>query len=122
MVDGNPYEQRAVVAGLCEPKLLSDHGINKKILKILSKITKGLDHNNKLSESEDSLRKALGYGWSVVIVHIPDEGKLAFENMFSFTGKHIRWIIKENLKKNRLVKMDKKWVAEMENRLTTGSN
>ncbi len=26
------------------------------------------------------------------------------------------WIIRENLKKNRLMKMDSKWVAEMENR------
>ena len=122
MKKGNYYEKRAVVAGLCEPKLLKEEKIATMVLKVLNEITEVLDHNNKLSDEEESLRKALGYGWSVVIVHAPENGKRVFEKLINEKkGKHIRWMIRENLKKNRLIKMDIEWVKKMENRLTTAS-
>jgi hypothetical protein len=114
---GNDYEKRAVVAGLCEPKLLGDKLSNRKILKIMQAITATLDHNHKLNASEASLRKALGYGWSVVIVATPDDGRKIFEKLFDSRSKHILWIIRENLKKNRLFKMDADWVEKCKNRL-----
>lgn len=116
-VCGNPHEQRAVVAGLCEPKLLGDTAIVAAVLTILETITQSLAHGKKLSDGEDSLRKALGYGWSVAIVHAPAPGKQRFERLLASPGKHIRWIAKENLKKNRLVKMDPDWVAACTARL-----
>jgi hypothetical protein len=121
MKNGNCYEKRAVVAGLCEPKLLIDEDIAIKVVTLVNEITEVLDHNNKLTDEEESLRKALAYGWSVAIVHAPDKGKQVFEKLLMKNGKHIKWIIKENLKKNRLVKMDGNWVKKMENRLTTAS-
>jgi hypothetical protein len=116
-IEGNFLEQRAVVAGLCEPKLLKNEINNGHILKILEKITGNLYHDNKLSGQEDSLRKALGYGWSVVIASCPEKGKAYFEKLFRLSGKHITWIIRENLKKNRLVKMDPEWVEKCRKRL-----
>jgi hypothetical protein len=74
---------------------------NINILKILERITRNISHDNKLSDQEVSLRKALGYGWSVVIVSIPKNGKRHFEKLFHLPGKHVKWVIKENLKKNR---------------------
>lgn len=121
MKDGSCYEKRAVVAGLCEPKLLNNELIANKVITILSEISKVLNHDNKLADDEESLRKALGYGLSVAIVYSPETGKKAFEKLFTCKGKHIKWIIKENLKKNRLAKMDPNWVNEMKNRLTTAS-
>jgi hypothetical protein len=118
-IEGNFLEQRAVVAGLCEPKLLNNENINIKILEILEKITRNISHDNKLSDQEVSLRKALGYGWSVVIVSTPENGKKYFEKLFRLPGKHVNWIIKENLKKNRLMKMDSEWVKKCGIRLTT---
>ena len=117
-IDGNFLEQRAVVAGLCEPKLLKNEINNINILKILEKITRNINHDNKLSDQEVSLRKALGYGWSVVIVSTPENGKRYFEKLFHLSGKHVSWIIKENLKKNRLIKMDSEWVKKCSIRLT----
>jgi hypothetical protein len=116
-VDGNPYERRAVVAGLCEPKLLGDVNLTSRVLAILETITRGFDHGEKLADGDDSLRKALGYGWSVAIVHAPEAGKKAFEKLFALPGKHVKWIMKENLKKNRLVKMDAGWVSSCAARL-----
>lgn len=119
---GNCYEKRAVVAGLCEPKLLKDKTVANTVISILNEITETLNHDNKLTDDEESLRKALAYGWSVAIVHTPDNGEKVFEKILATKkGKHIKWIIKENLKKNRLIKMDATWVKEMENRLTIAS-
>jgi hypothetical protein len=118
-IEGNFLEQRAVVAGLCEPKLLKNEINNIAILKILERITRNINHDHKLSDQEISLRKALGYGWSVVIVSTPENGRKYFEKLFRLPGKNINWVIKENLKKNRLIKMDSEWVKKCGIRLTT---
>jgi hypothetical protein len=111
---GNDLEKRAVVAALCEPKLLKEKTVNLRILNILAKLTlEFAEVDGKLSDSQNSLRKTLGYGWSVVIVAIPEEGKAAFETIAGHSNKHIRWIVKENLKKHRLQQMDQKWVEKM---------
>lgn len=112
LVGGSELEKRAVVAGLCEPKLLNDKDVNKEILNILLSITKSFSHDNKLSREEDSLKKSLGYGWSVVISKEKEEGKKRFEELFKYKGKHINWIIRENLKKSRLKTMDNEWVEK----------
>ena len=110
---GNPLEMRAVVAGLCEPKLLTEERTNIEILGVLGRITDSLRHGRKLSDDELSLRKALGYGWSVVVWKTPGPGKQAFEALLRDENKNLRWIARENLKKDRLRKMDAAWVEEM---------
>jgi len=113
-MDGNELEKRAIVAALCEPKLLKEKTIIIELLEILNIITMGFDKiDGKLSENQNSLRKTLGYGWSVAIVSLPNEGKLAFEKIAECNNKHIKWIVKENLRKKRLTVMDKKWVEKM---------
>ena len=87
---GNDYEKRAVVAGLCEPKLLKDKAVAVHVINLLDEITATLTHDNKLTDEEDSLRKALGYGWSVAIVHAPAGGKKAFEKLLQKKSKHIK--------------------------------
>jgi len=47
----------------------------------------------------------------------PADGKAAFEGLLALPGKHVRWVIRENLKKNRLMRMDADWVEEMQRRL-----
>jgi hypothetical protein len=113
-MDGNELEKRAIVAALCEPKLLKEKTIIVELLELLNIITMGFDKiDGKLSENQNSLRKTLGYVWSVAIVSLPNEGKLAFEKIAECNNKHIKWIVKENLRKKRLTVMDKKWVEKM---------
>lgn len=42
-----------------------------------------------------------------------EKGKIVFERFVECENKNIRWIIKNNLKKNRLVKSDKEWVETL---------
>lgn len=113
-ITGSPLEQRAVVAALCEPKLLLDVKINLKVLAILQKITARFVGLEKLGEEEMSLRKVLGYGWSVLITALPDHGKKALEALGESQSKHVQWIVKNNLKKKRLQKLDAAWVKKMQ--------
>jgi hypothetical protein len=112
--EGNGFEKRAVVAALCEPKLLKDRSEILSVLKLLEKITLDFKGNaGKLSDNETSLKKTLGYGWSVAIAALPEDGKKYFESMASVDNRHIKWILKENLKKKRLSAVDSKWVEKM---------
>ncbi|MBS7527925.1 NUDIX domain-containing protein [Fusibacter paucivorans] len=112
---GSPFQQRAYVAGLCEPALLKDYIDAAIVLDSLYEITMTVfDTANKLTEAQTALRKALGYGWSVAIVALPDYGMKRFESLVdNGKSKHIKWIVRNNLKKNRLVRMDADWVAKM---------
>ena len=67
---------------------------------------------NRRSEEFKALRKTLGYGWSVAIVALPGVGKRHMEHWLSRSNPEIRWIMHENLKKDRLKQMDAAWVAE----------
>lgn len=110
---GNAFEKRAVVAALCEPKLLINKDVNCDVLQLLSVLTDSFIALDKLNEGEKVLRQALGYGWSVAIAAQASEGKAYFEAYSAASNKHIQWILRENLKKNRLAKMDKEWVERM---------
>ncbi|MHB8133927.1 MAG: HEAT repeat domain-containing protein [Anaerolineaceae bacterium] len=112
---GNYLEQRAVMAGLCEPRLLKKTEFCQQVLTILDEITTEIaaTSGNK-SEDFRVLRQALGYGWSVAIVSAPELGKTLFEKWAGSNHPDIQWIVKENLKKNRLIKLDHRWVEKMD--------
>jgi hypothetical protein len=110
-VSGNFLEQRALAAGICEPDLLSDPRHAELALQLLEQITQLLSGvENRKSEDFKVLRKGLGYCWSVAVAANPEIGKPAFEKLLELDDKDVQWIIRENLKKNRLVKMDEAWV------------
>ncbi|TFH19502.1 MAG: hypothetical protein E4H10_17745 [Bacteroidia bacterium] len=118
-IQGNLYEQRALVAGLCEPDLLKDKEqvklVLERVFSILHKLSKISDRKG---EPFRVLRKGLGYGISVSIVAYPEKGKPLFENIIHNTDPDVQWIVRENLKKNRLIRMDPDWVNAMKTRLS----
>ena len=108
---GNPLEQRAAGAALCEPKLLVKAEQIKRVLQILDEITTSLTRvEDRKDEAFRVLKKGLGYCWSVAVVALPGEGQKMMEKWFASDDKDIIWIMQENLKKNRLVRMDVAWV------------
>lgn len=116
-VAGTLLEQRAVMAALCEPRLLHEARHAQATLELLDQITRNLqtvDPARRRADDFQALRKGLGYGWSVAIVALPEVGCPRFEAWLSSPDSDVRWLIRENLKKNRLLKMDAAWTARMQ--------
>ena len=115
---GTPLEQRAAAAALCEPRLLGQAKHARAVLRILDKITASLRKvENRKSEDLMALRKGLGYCWSVAVAALPDEGKRLMEKWLVDTDKDVRWIMRENLKKNRLARVDAGWVSKWQSQV-----
>jgi hypothetical protein len=111
-VGGNAFERRAAVAGLCEPRLLREAAAARAVLDLLDRVTASLlEESDRRREDVRVLRKALGYGWSVAIVASAPEGKARLERWAASDDTDVRWIVRENLRKARLERMDGAWVA-----------
>jgi hypothetical protein len=110
---GTPLEQRAAAAALCEPRLLRQAQNVRAVLEILDQITAGIAQaDTRRSEDFLTLRKGLGYCWSVAVVALPVEGKALMEKWLINPDKDVRWIMNENLKKARMERMDGEWVKK----------
>jgi hypothetical protein len=110
---GPPLEQRAAAAALCEPRLLGQAWDARAVLGILDQITASIEQSdNRRSEAFLTLRKGLGYCWSVAVVALPVEGKTLMEKWLVTSDKDVHWIMKANLKKARLARMDAAWVKQ----------
>jgi hypothetical protein len=117
-VSGNFLEQRALAAGICQPELLEDPRHAELALQLLDQITQLLSGiKNRKGDDFKVLRKGLGYCWSVAVVANPEFGKPSFEKLFEIDDKDVRWILRENLKKNRMSRMDADWVQTLSARL-----
>lgn len=115
---GNPLEQRAAAAALCEPALLHEPKHVKRVLATLDGImSRILVIQDRKGVDFKTLRQGLGYCWSVAVAALPGRGKKMMEKWFSSPDKDIAWIMRENLKKERLARMDKAWVDYWQSRV-----
>ncbi|MFN8620197.1 MAG: hypothetical protein U0869_05560 [Chloroflexota bacterium] len=115
---GDALEQRAVVAAICEPRLLRDPDVAAAAIDLLDGITAGIaGRPDRRSEAVVALRKALGYGWSVVAAALPARGLPALERWAGSPDPDLRWIVRENLGKDRLRRTDAAWVARQRERI-----
>jgi len=108
-VDGPPLVQRAIAAGICEPRLLGAPDDAVRALDALDRITvsvSGLDSGERRTEQFRVLRQGLGYCWSVAVAASPAEGFGRLERWAAADDKDVRWIVRENLKKARLARAD----------------
>ncbi len=115
---GNLLERRATAAALCEPRLLKNSEDALRVLMILDRMTEDiLLEDRRKADEFIVLRKALGYCWSVAVVAAPEAGKSLMEKWFANQDKDIKCIMKENLKKNRLQKLDMEWKKQWQSEL-----
>jgi len=115
---GNWYEKRAVAAALAEPRLLKDQVSAGHVLRIFDKITASMaSASDRKDESFKVLRQSMGYCWSVAVAALPQEGKPLMEKWIASADPDIRWMMRENLKKNRLIRLDPAWVKKWEKAL-----
>ena len=115
---GNLLKKRAAAAALCEPSLLREEKHVERVLQILDQITASIQSvEDRKSDEFKALRKGLGYCWSVAVVALPEEGKKMMEKWFSSEDKDALWIMKQNLRKKRLARMDAGWVESWKEQL-----
>jgi hypothetical protein len=108
---GSYLEQRAAAAGLCEPDLLTSSKACLLALDVLEIVTVTVrDAENRKDEAFRALRKGMAYCWSVAVAACPEQGKACFEKWLGSDDKDVRWIMGENLKKKRLLRLNEAWV------------
>lgn len=116
--EGNWLEKRAAAAALCEPELLREREHIERVLQLLDSITASVEKvRERTGEEFKALMKGLGYCWSVAVAAYPARGKKAMERWFGSGDKDVRWIMRENLKKKRLARMDPTWVQKWSDHL-----
>jgi len=109
---GNLFEKRAAIAALCEPRLLSSDKVVGAVLKNLDQVTTSFTSlQDRSSEDFEVLKKGLAYCWSVAVAVYPEKGKKLIEKWIKTKDKDVIWVMKQNLKKNRLSKMESEWVS-----------
>ncbi len=101
-----PFVQRAVVAGLCEPAILKKNEDVVAVLETLDGITtSAAGATHRRDEGFQALRKALGYGWSVAAAAAPANAKPYLEKWLRSTDKDVAWIMKTNMGKARMTEL-----------------
>ncbi len=115
---GNALEQRALVSGMCEPALLKVPEHVRETLAMLDQVTQSLlERANRKSDDVRVLRQALGYAWSVAVAPLPEEGWPMLMRWADSSDGDVRWIVRENLRKKRLQRLDPEGTATLLQRL-----
>lgn len=105
IAEGGLLEMRAAAAAVAEPALLKDTGLATQAVHMHQTILAQVLHiQERKSEAFRVLRQALGYTLSVVTQAAPEPGFELMARLAISPDPDLRWIVRENLKKNRLVK------------------
>lgn len=115
-----PLVQRAVAAGICEPRLLRGPEDAARAVEVLDTIAASLEETDPGMRRADQfrvLRQALGYCWSVAVAASPALGMAQLEKWAASGDKDVLWILRENLKKARLARADPGGAARLAARL-----
>ncbi|GAA2337619.1 hypothetical protein GCM10010170_018830 [Dactylosporangium salmoneum] len=97
--------RRAAVAGLCEPRLLRTPAAPAEAIAVCAAATgsfAAIPAAHRRDEDVRTLRKALGYCWSVAVAADRPNGMPAFERLEASDDPDIAWIVRENRGKARM--------------------
>jgi hypothetical protein len=103
--EDDPLVLRAAAAAIAEPPLLISQERGEQAVAIQQKAVEGLAKvppDRRRAEEVQALRKGLGYTLSVATAAAPDSGFALLEKLANSEDKDLRWVARENLKKNRL--------------------
>ncbi len=100
-----PFEARAAVAAICEPRLLASRGAVDGAVRVLDAATALLAALGKpRGEPGRVLGAGLGYGWSVVVAADPSATLPAFTRWAGSDDADVRRMVASNLAKARFVR------------------
>jgi hypothetical protein len=111
---GSLLELRAVAAAVAEPPLLRDPERAMSALHIHCNIMERvLAARERKTGDFRVLRQGLGYTLSVVVHAAPQDGFEFMAQLAASGDPDVRWIVRENLKKKRLLKHYPEQVASI---------
>jgi len=115
---------RAIAAGMAESlaihSIMKDKSFANEGLKFHKQIFHYIQESNERSSEEFKiLRKGLGFTLSLVVQAIPDKGFECIKNLIRTKDTEILWIIRSNLKKNKLIKNFPKEIKELKKLIKT---
>jgi len=105
LLDDDALVIRASAAAIAEPPLLKSKARGDDALFIQARAVEWLarlPQERRREEAVSVLRKALGYTLSVAIAATPEAGLALLVQLSVSADKDIQWIVRENLKKQRL--------------------
>ncbi|HEY7035660.1 MAG TPA: hypothetical protein VH482_30240 [Thermomicrobiales bacterium] len=103
--DANYLEQRAIVTALAHPPLLRSPEHARFSLGMTERVVANLaaaGANARKSDAFAVLKKGLGFAPSLFVAALPREGFPILERWARSGDRDLTWIVRENLKKNRL--------------------
>jgi len=116
--EDNYLLHRAVAAGIAEPRFMKNREIARIALELHKAILENVAHkSDKRDPGYYVLVKGLCYTLSVVIVGIEQEGFSYLENLIAINHPIINKIVRENLKKKRLLLLNAENVAKLQHML-----
>jgi hypothetical protein len=92
---------------VAEPTLLRDQDLAHAALDLHRQILERMQDANDLDRRTDpfrTLRKGLGYTPSVILQALPEQGFEWLAQLAESQDRDVLWIVRQNLKKNRLVR------------------
>ncbi len=104
---GDCLQQRACVAAVAEPRLLQSPAMKESALEIQGIVVRRFHEiplPDRKHEDVRTLRQGLSYTLSVAAAALPEAGFALLRECASWGDPDITWIIRENLKKKRLLK------------------
>ena len=112
------YVQRAAIAAVSEPRLLKTIESSRSAVDLVDLVTANLERMpDRRTDEFRTLRQALAYCWSVVVAGNPSYGRPLMERWIGSNDPDVRWLLRENLKKARLVRLDPAWVKKLSDEL-----
>jgi len=116
----DPLQSRAAAAALCEPRLLVEADRVMAVFDLLDKAMEVLRRTLPTNrEGRDVLIKGLSYCYSVAVVALPEPGKDRLARWAYENDKTMRRVVRNNLHKNRLQRLDPDWVERLNKSLET---
>lgn len=116
--EDNYLIHRAVLAGLAEPRLMKNKEIARASLEIHKEIIEKVEKEKNSKDIEYKvLVKGLCYTLSVTITGIEGEGFSCLEELMNKNNPIITKIVRENLKKDRLKRLNESKVSELQEKL-----
>lgn len=107
---GSCLEQHVAITALCDEDLLNDPEVCLEVFELLDWITASMvEEDMDKVEGYKELKRALSYCWSVAVAMSPEKGKPVMGRWIKENHPVINNIMRGNLEKERLSKMDPEW-------------